>query len=269
MRAGVKSAAVGARVARGSFLSAVRAEALKSKHGAPVKLAVIMALPFPLLALFAAVSDPQFGLSYTPWNYWYALLMPVMISLMSATVANADARLGNRALLSSGVSLRRAWCAKVVWCLMLSLASNLIVFGVYAVASSVVPVGAAGVPEMLSAALAVTLTSAWMIPATLLLSMSAGMLAGIFIPLATQIALSFGWSAIPFWPACPPAATIILPTAFLPVLPSGEPLSEGMDVVASIGQFGGMSLVALAVAAVALAVLTMVGAVWLSRSEER
>lgn len=269
MRAGVNRAVSGEGSPRGSLLSALRSEALKSKHGAPVKLAVIMALPFPLLALFAAVSEPQLGLSYTPWNYWYALLMPVTISLMSATVANADVRLGNRALLSSGVSLRRAWCAKVAWCLMLSLASNLIVFGVYVVASCVIPVGAASVPAMLSAAVAVTLTSSWMIPATLLLSMGAGMLAGIFIPLATQIVLSFGWSAIPFWPACPPAATIILPTAFLPVLPSGEPLSADTDVAASIGQFGGMSLAALAVAAGVLVILTMVGAAWLSRSEER
>ena len=79
-------------LAQGSFVRALRAEALKSRHGAPVRLAIVLALPFPLLAAFVALSVPQFGLSYSPWNYWYALLMPVSITLIAATVANADAR---------------------------------------------------------------------------------------------------------------------------------------------------------------------------------
>ena len=67
-----------------------------------------------------------------------------------------------------------------------------------------------------------------MVPATMLLTARMGMLAGIFVPLALQIVCCFAWSFVPFWPAFPPAATMIIPTAFLPVLPSGEPL--GADV---------------------------------------
>lgn len=251
----------------GTFASAVRAEALKSRHAAPVRLALALALPFPLLAVLGAVTMPDWGVSYTPWNYWYVLLMPVMLSLVSATVANADVRTGNRALLSSGVPLSRAWIAKVAWCLALSLLANLAVFAVYAALSTAVPEGAAGVPAMLAAALSLVVVSSWMVPATLFLTMRAGMLAGVFVPLAVQLALSFGWSAVPFWPACPPTATIVLPTAFLPVLPSGEPASAGMALVESVSQSGDVAL-ALAVACVVTAALTAVGAAWLARSEE-
>ena len=34
---------------KGGLLAALRAEALKSRHAAPVRLAVLMALPMPLL----------------------------------------------------------------------------------------------------------------------------------------------------------------------------------------------------------------------------
>lgn len=247
-------------------LSALRAEALKSRHAAPARLAVALALPFPLLAAFIALRMPQLGVQYAPWNYWYALLMPVSIALVTATVANADARLGNRALLSVGVPLVRAWGAKVAWCLALSMLSNLVVFAVYALLALAVPQGAASIPAMLDAALALTATSSWMVPATLFLTMRAGMLAGVFVPLAVQLALGFGWSAVPFWPACPPAATMMLPTAFLPVLPSGEPASAGMALVESMSQ-GDVAL-ALAVSCALTAALTAAGAAWIARSEE-
>ncbi len=251
----------------GTFASAVRAEALKARHGAPVRLALALALPAPLLAAFIAARMPQLGLQYAPWNYWYALLMPVAIALVAATVANADARAGNRALLSDGTPLVRAWCAKVAWCLVLSLLSNLVVFAVYAALSALVPAGATSVPSMLAAALVLTLASSWMIPASLFLTMRAGVLAGVFVPLALQLALSFGWSAVPFWPACPPTATIMLPTAFLPVLPSGEPASAGTALVDALSQGGDVAL-ALVVAGALTTLLTAAGAAWFSRSEE-
>lgn len=250
-----------------TFVSALRAEALKSRHAAPLRLAVALALPFPLLAALAVLIVPGASISYTPWNYWYVLLMPVMLSLVAATVANADARMGNRALLSSGVPLGRAWCAKVVWCLGLSLLANLVVLAVYAALAIAAPEGAAGMGAMLAAALSLVVASSWMVPATLLLAMRVGMLAGIFVPLAIQLVLSFGWSAVPFWPVCPPTATIVLPTAFLPVLPSGEPASAGMATVEAVSQAGDIAL-ALAVACALTAALTAAGAVWVSRSEE-
>lgn len=143
MRSGTHAARTGGGRGRGTLARAMRAEALKSSHGAPMRLAVALALPFLLLAAFIALRVPQLGLQYAPWNYWYALLLPVTIALVSATVANVDARMGNRALLSVGTPLPRAWGAKVAWCITLSLLSNLVVFAVYALLALAVPQGAA------------------------------------------------------------------------------------------------------------------------------
>ena len=110
---------------KGGPLAGLRAEALKSRHAAPVRLAVLMALPMPLLGAM-----PYRGVQiFSAWNYWYALFLPVTLSLVVACVARADARTRRRGLLGLGFPLGRAWWAKALWCLALCTLSNLVVFG--------------------------------------------------------------------------------------------------------------------------------------------
>lgn len=117
---------------KGALLAGLRAEALKSRHAAPVRLAVLMALPMPLLGAM-----PYRGVQiFSAWNYWYALFLPVALSLVVACVARADARTRMRGLLGLGFPLRRAWWAKALWCLALCTLSNLVVFGIYLAGSA-------------------------------------------------------------------------------------------------------------------------------------
>ena len=257
---------------RTTLFSALGAEVLKFRHAAPVRLAIVMALPF---ALLGAATGFGGALSFSPWNYWYALLMPVTIALATACVANADARLKNRSLLGLGTPLPTSWWAKALYCLGLSLMSNLVVFAVYLVAATF---GAGGPSAdmlfpaaltMLAAALAVTVTSAWMIPVGLFLTARAGMLAGIFVPLAVQLVGGFAWSAIPIPQLFPPSATMVIPTAFLPVLPSGEPLAADTVLGGALASSGALTAAGLAVAAAVFVALGVAGAAWLKRSEER
>ena len=54
---------------KGGLLAGLRAEALKSRHAAPVRLAVLMALPMPLLGAM-----PYRGVQiFSAWNYWYGV----------------------------------------------------------------------------------------------------------------------------------------------------------------------------------------------------
>lgn len=256
------------------LIRALRAEQLKSRHAAPKRLAIVMALPFPLLAFFLVFANPMLGTSFSPWNYWYALMLPVSLSLITACVARADTRLSHRALLSCGMPLDTLWWAKALWCLALSTLANLVVLGIYLLCTW----GAAAwghvttdpsALAMAGAALTNIVLSAWMIPLGLLLTSRAGMLAGIFIPLVVSIGCGFAWSLVPFWQLLPPVAAMIVPSALIPVLPSGEPMSAASEsLAAALGTFGASQAVALAAGIVVFVALTALGAAWFKRSEE-
>ena len=255
-----------AQALRATLSSALAAEVRKSRHAAPMRLALIMALPFPLIALLTA---PSGNVSFSPWNYWYVLLMPVAIALFTGCVANADARMRNRPLLGSGAPLGQAWWSKALWCLMLSGLSNLIVLALYIAALAIGGnLSAAAVLTMALAALATTITSAWMIPAGLFLTARAGLLAGIFLPLAVQLVGGFAWSAIPVPQLFPPSATTVIPTAFIPVLPSGEPLAADTVLGGALAANGALTWAGIAVAALTFVLLTAVSAAWFAQSEE-
>ena len=229
---------------KGGLLAGLRAEALKSRHAAPVRLAVLMALPMPLLGAM-----PYRGVQiFSAWNYWYALFLPVALSLVVACVTRADARTRMRGLLGLGFPLRRAWWAK-------ALSSQ--------------GLTAAGTLTMLLCALVNTVTAAWMIPAGLFLTARLGMLAGIFCPLAAQLVGGFAWSLMPLPQLFPPSASMVIPTSFIPVLPSGEPLAADMALGGALTADGMLTLAGLAVCALAFAALTAAGAAWFARSEER
>ena len=251
---------------RATLSSALAAEVRKSRHAAPMRLALIMALPFPLIALLTA---PSGNVSFSPWNYWYVLLMPVAIALFTGCVANADARMRNRPLLGSGAPLGQAWWAKALWCLMLSGLSNLVVLALYIAALAIGgSLSTVAVLTMALAALATTITSAWMIPAGLFLTARAGLLAGIFLPLAVQLVGGFAWSAIPVPQLFPPSATTVIPTAFIPVLPSGEPLAADTVLGGALAANGALTWAGIAVAALTFVLLTAVSAAWFAQSEE-
>lgn len=251
---------------RATLSSALAAEVRKSRHAAPMRLALIMALPFPLIALLTA---PSGNVSFSPWNYWYVLLMPVAIALFTGCVANADARMRNRPLLGSGAPLGQAWWSKALWCLMLSGLSNLVVLALYIAALAIGgSLSTVAVLTMALAALATTITSAWMIPAGLFLTARAGLLAGIFLPLAVQLVGGFAWSAIPVPQLFPPSATTVIPTAFIPVLPSGEPLAADTVLGGALAANGTLTWAGIAVAALTFVLLTAVSAAWFAQSEE-
>lgn len=251
---------------RATLSSAFAAEVRKFRHAAPMRLALIMALPFPLIALLTA---PSGNVSFSPWNYWYVLLMPVAIALFTGCVANADARMRNRPLLGSGAPLGQAWWSKALWCLMLSGLSNLVVLALYIAALAIGgSLSTAAALTMALAALATTITSAWMIPAGLFLTARAGLLAGIFLPLAVQLVGGFAWSAIPVPQLFPPSATTVIPTAFIPVLPSGEPLAADTVLGGALAANGALTWAGIAAAALTFVLLTAVSAAWFAQSEE-
>ena len=90
----------------------------------------------------------------------------------------------------------------------------------------------------------------------------------VFIPLALQIAGAFTWSVIPLPQLFPPSAATVIPTSFIPVLPSGEPLAADTVLGGALAANGALTWAGIAVAALTFVLITAVSAAWFAQSEE-
>lgn len=238
------------------FATALKAEALKGRHAAPRKIALVAPLPFCLLGAYSG----QFA-TYG-WNYWYALMLPIAVALIAASVANIDARQKLRPVLGLPLPPARTWWAKVGYALALALGANLVVF-----ATSVL-LGLVGFPvpsvlDGLVTSVLLVVASAWMVPAGLALTTRFGTLAGIAIPSMLQIGLGIALWSSPAWFLLPPSAGLCAVAPFTGVAPSGVPLAPGD----ALGAFGWEAAVGIAIAAALFAVLAVLGARWFAKRE--
>lgn len=254
----------------GGFKEAMRAEMAKGRRTAARKTALIAPLPFCLLGLMSSglvtggLGPGNAGFNTYGWCYWYTLLLPVAIALMTAGIAQVDMRLKLHAVMGAPVRLGSVWAAKTVYALMLTAASN----AVMALVSSVIAFAggsAAAVPESLAMAALLTAASMWMIPAGLFLTMRLGTLAGIALPLLAQLAGGICFYGSAWWWIFPPAAAMRLCSPLAGVAPSGVPLVAGEIY----GVIDGAWVAALAVALMTGVALACAGCAWFRKQEAR
>lgn len=250
----------------GTFPSVFKAEVLKGRRAAPRKVALIAPLPFCALGVLSSGVIPGTGavggIATCLWNYWYALMMPVAIALICASIANLDARQKLRPVLGLPLPPARTWWAKVAYALALVLGANLVVL---ACSTVLTVLGAEGpsFAEGLAAAALLTIASSWMVPAALALTLRFGTLAGIAIPALVQVGVGIALWTSDAWFAFPPATTLCAVAPLLDVAPSGVPLEAGD----ALGTFGGDAVLGLALAVALFAALAIAGAAWFSKRE--
>ncbi len=103
------------------FARALRAEVLKGAHAAPRKVTLIAPLPFCALGMMASGalgSEGAGGTGFATYgrNYWYVLMLPVSVVLMSSSVANLDARQGLRPVLGLPLPPALTWWPSAPTC---------------------------------------------------------------------------------------------------------------------------------------------------------
>lgn len=252
--------AISASVSRREELRrALAAETQKTRHGSARRVAVLFPLPLVALGLAIGVASGKsgpIGYSTCGWNYWYTLMLPVSVSLQCVSVAGLDSRHSLRSVLGLPLDPSLSWWGKVTTCLLLLLTSNAVVLAgsvvVWALGGSA-PTPPAGI----EAALILTIGFAWMVPASLLLSLRMGTLAGVAIPSLVQIGGGIAlWGSDAWW-AFVPSAALRLPSAVLGVEPSGIPVAPQSYATYAIN---GTWWAALALCAVAFVLLSLVGA---------
>lgn len=252
------------------FKAALAAEVAKGKRAGARKVALIAPLPLCVLGLMSSGLVTQghgpggVGFNTYGWCWWYTLLLPVAVALITASVAGIDARQKFHGVMSSPVGLRSVWGAKSAYAFMLVAAANLVVATV-SVAIDALGGDAAGLLASACMVVLLSVSSLWMIPAGLFLTARFGMLAGIAAPLLAQLGVGIALYGNGLWWLLPPAAAMRLCSPFAGVAPSGVPLMPGEIY----GVIDAAWFVALAVSAVFGVLLVAAGAAWFARQEVR
>ena len=238
------------------FAAVLKAEALKGRRAAPRKVALIAPLPFCLLGAYSG-AFATYG-----WNYWYALMLPISVALIAASVANIDVRQKLRPVLGLPLSPSRVWWAKAAYALGLVFCANLVVL-IASVLAGLVGFPVPSAAEGLATAALLTVASAWMVPASLALTTRFGTLAGIAIPAMTQVGVGVALWTSSWWFLFPSSTALCSVAPFMGVAPSGVPLAAGDP----LGVFGWEAALGLVIAAAVFAVLAVLGARWFERRE--
>lgn len=252
------------------FGAAFRAEIAKGKRTAARKTALIAPLPVCLMGLMSSgivtggLGPGGAGYNTYGWCYWYTLLLPVAIALISAGVAGIDTRGKLHAVMGSPADLKAIWRAKTIYVLVLVVCANALV-ALCSVVAYVLGGSAAGGVASLIMTVLLALSSLWMIPVGLFLTMRIGTLAGIVVPLLVQLAGGIACYDSAFWWLFPPAAAMRLCSPFAGVAPSGVPLVPNEIY----GVIDVQWFLALGIAIFAGCALVVAGGTWFFRQEAK
>jgi len=209
----------------------LKAENLKFKQSFARKLIPIMPLATLLLTWVLCFNWYQVN----AFNWWYVLMMPGYIALISALADQKEAKkLGYRGVLALPVSLEKLWVAKIMNLILYTALSCLflligILLGSFTV-SDPLPSGTACLGMLL-----IFLTSIWQIPFCLFISRKIGMVGTVLVQVAGFL-LGVLLATKPIWWLYPYSWTMRMITPVLGILPngtlalSGDPLLNSSSV---------------------------------------
>lgn len=233
----------------------LKAENLKIRHTAVIKLTVIA--PVFVMLLSHLLADSYFLIDN--FNWWYSLMMPLSIAIISGIIIEKDGKMGNRAVISLPVDMRKVWLAKVMTGVEMFAVSSLIIFAGSACCLIVSGGKYTNNIELLPALEAIVVlivVTAWQIPFCMLLSEKVN----IFITLIINFSMNFVGILVAtthYWIFFPHAYSSRLMIPVIKVLPNGM-IAESASPTFSEGVLSANVLVpGIVISVILFAVLTI------------
>lgn len=206
-----------------------RAEKLKYRHSLSGKLLLLL----PMIDAAAAYGLSGSNGDQSFYNWWYAFLLPGLLTVVSCQIGEKDRKLKNRAALLMARDSRKVWDAKILTgmrMLLLShvihilagLGAGIVLYQVQGIGQSL---GLTPGDRVLAFAL-MTLTMAWQLPFCLWLECRFGILCALGVNLALNLAGVVAAVEF-FWFLCPYSILPRMMCSVLGILPNGLPAREG------------------------------------------
>jgi lantibiotic protection ABC transporter permease subunit, MutE/EpiE family len=237
----------------------IKAENLKCKKTFAKKLVIIAPLFMVLLAVISGMYFVQNG-----YNWWYVIILPGLISLMTALVNQyEDRKLRYRTVFALPVSLQKTWAAKVFLISGYTAVAILIHFVGIALGKLFYnPAASVSIQQMFAASLILLIVSLWQIPLCLFLSKKFGLLMTILLNIGGGIVLNIFTVSKAIWWVCPYSYATRLMCPVLGILPNGNLAPHG-DALLNTGVIP----IGIALSIALFAVLLAATSIWFSKQE--
>ena len=202
-----------------------RAEQMKYRHTFAGKAFLVA----PLLTLLLGIKLSPAYVVLTSFNWWYMFLIPAMLSIVSCSCGEKDRKLGEKAVFTLPVSLRRVRLIKIFYCSLLLFLACIVQCILTFAAGQVFQAKYSDtitIFHALFAGVLLFLTYAWQVPLCLLLEQKCGTAATILINMAANAILSANFATEGLW-LIPYAIPARLMCPVLKILPNGLPAETG------------------------------------------
>ena len=234
------------------------AERLKNKRSFTKKLIIIA----PIVTLLITATSPRYY-QMNSFNWWYIMLLPSFIALMSCLANRHEDKHKYRAVFSLPINTKSVWLAKVlVLCEYVFLASLVLLIGFSLgylwlnTANSIPFINA------LTAVLVIIFTVAWQIPLCLFLAKKIGLLLTVMLNSGFGLITSIITVGTSYWWLNPYSITARLMCPITKILPNGTMAEANSRLLNS-----NVILPGLVLSAVLFIALSWLTSKWFSKRE--
>lgn len=207
----------------------IKAEELKNRHTVAAKLFWIVPGVSILLGIIFSGLDARYY-QMNQFNWWYTLLFPMLLLLVTAFTVQRERKLKNRAMQVLPVDMKKLWAAKVFCCFKTLFLAVVLIFCAQEGISRIFAGGAArgiSTTAALTAAALWLILSVWQIPLWLFVNQKFGFTFSILFGLICNIVVGVLGSTYIWWVINPFSYISRLMCPVLKILPNGLPAEPG------------------------------------------
>lgn len=242
-------------------------ENIKIKHTFANKL--IFIAPVMLALLSGLLTADYFQVDI--YNWWYAIILPGVLSIECCLLARIDGNKKNKAVLSLPVDLKKVWIAKIIIGVKNILISCMIIFIVAQLSIYIIPINSISNVHLINgfiAFLVIVVTSMWQVPLYFFIGKKIGLFPTIIFSMAAGM-FSTITAVSKLWWINPLSYTSRLMCPILKILPNGlMAVPESQSFVPEVLEISQIPF-ALAVSISLFILITYVTAKWYEKQEAR
>lgn len=204
------------------MLGIIRSELLKVRHTFSMKLVIFA--PLVILLLSYLLSGTYVQLSV--YNWWYFMILPLVVSLCSASIIVCERKNGMQNIVCLPVRLNKIWLGKTAALVILLFITNLILWIATTAVGFVTKIMVSPLDGLIGCML-LFLTYLWQIPFIMLAASFMGYLPTVLISMAANMILSAACAEKEWFLFVPYAIPARIVCPFFKIHVNGIPLENG------------------------------------------